>query len=91
LRSKLRNTIAQAEALKSSAEVYNAFDIVGDIVVLKLPDPSANNAQAVAKSVMRCHKKVKAVFMQQSSVGGEYRLRKLTCIGGENRTLTRHK
>jgi tRNA (guanine37-N1)-methyltransferase len=40
---------------------------------------------------MSIHRNVQAVFAQESSVKGEYRLRKLTCIGGENRTHTQHK
>lgn len=90
MRIKLKNALAQAEA-SYPIKVYNAFDIIGDIAVLKLPNPSADTAKAVANTIMDIHKNVRAVFAQESSVNGEYRLRKLTCIGGENRTCTQHK
>jgi tRNA (guanine37-N1)-methyltransferase len=91
LRTTLKNALGQVRKPDNPINVYNAFDIVGDIVVLKLPHPTTSNAKVVAETLMSIHRNVQAVFAQESSVKGEYRLRKLTCIGGENRTHTQHK
>ena len=40
---------------------------------------------------MACNKGVKTVLTQASKISGEYRLRTLVCIGGENRTTTVHR
>ena len=81
--------------LKSSPEgslgFYNAFDIIGNIAIFKLPDSSAAKADAVARAIMNRHKNVKTVFTQTSAVTGDFRLRNLMFVAGENRTYTVHK
>ena len=81
--------------MKSFAEgslgVYNAFDIIGNIAIFKLPDSSAAKAEAVAEAIMNRHKNVKTVFVQTSAVTGDFRLRNLMFVAGENRTYTVHK
>ena len=86
MRKRLRETVAHG-----AAGVYNSFDIVGDIAITKLPNPSPTNAEAVADAIMRVHRNVKAVFAQTSPVAGELRLRMLAHLAGENRTRTVHR
>jgi tRNA (guanine37-N1)-methyltransferase len=71
--------------------VYGSFDIVGDIAIIRLSSASEKNAKKIADAVMSVHGNVKAVLAQTSRVGGEFRLRRLTYIAGENRTNTVHK
>jgi tRNA (guanine37-N1)-methyltransferase len=91
LGKKLRQRIGYVATEDGSARVYNSFDIVGDIAITKLLDASAENLNVVAKGIMGCNKGVKTVLAQASRVSGDYRLRKLNCIGGEEKTLTIHK
>ncbi len=91
MRRKLRQTLSQTAEPTADLQAYNSFDIVGDIAITKLPDPSPANAQAIAQAIMRRHKKVKTVFAQTSGVAGNYRLRKLQHLAGENGTYTVHK
>ncbi len=72
-------------------KVSGSLDIVGDIAITKLPNFSLEKVSAAAFAIMNSNKGVKTVLAQTSKVSGEYRLRKLTCIGGENRTRTIHK
>lgn len=72
-------------------KVSGALDIVGDIAITKLPNFSPERAAASANSIMNSNKSVKTVLAQTSKVSGEFRLRNLTCIGGENKTRTIHK
>jgi len=71
--------------------VYNAFDIIGDIAIIKLPKASEAKAEDVAEAIMNRHKSVKTVFVQASAVTGDFRLRSLMHVAGENRTVTVHK
>jgi tRNA (guanine37-N1)-methyltransferase len=86
LKKRLRKTLANA-----SVSVYNSFDIVGDIAITKLPDSSPANAKATAEAITKVHRNVKAVFAQTTPVAGDFRLRGLTHIAGENRTRTVHR
>ncbi|MCX8153436.1 MAG: class I SAM-dependent methyltransferase family protein [Candidatus Bathyarchaeota archaeon] len=73
-------------------KVYNSFDIVGDIAIIKLPsNATEKEAQLVSKTIMNRHKNVKTVLLQTSPVMGELRLRRLIHLAGENRTITVHK
>ena len=70
---------------------YNSFDTVGDIAITKLPDSSNETAKAIAREILDCNKGIKTVLAQSSKVSGDYRLRKLTYIDGEEKTRTTHK
>ena len=86
----MRETLAKAFSDGSSG-VFNAFDIIGDIAIFKLPNHSAAKVEDVAKAIMNRHKNVKTVFFQTSGVTGDFRLRSLMLVAGENRTSTVHK
>ncbi len=75
-----------------STKVYNSYDIVGDIAVIKAPNDDAENAKKAAEAIMKLYpRKIKAVFMQTSAVQGDFRVRQLKFLAGENRTVTVHK
>ncbi|MCS7096280.1 MAG: class I SAM-dependent methyltransferase family protein [Candidatus Bathyarchaeota archaeon] len=71
--------------------IYNSFDIIGDIAVIRLNEYSKKYGQLIAQAIMKMHHNVKVVLGQISPVHGEFRLRKLEHLVGENRTTTIHK
>ena len=73
------------------SRVYSSYDIVGDIAIIRLTSASKKNAKRIADAVMSVHGSVKTVLAQTGAVGGDFRLRNLTYIAGENRTITVHK
>lgn len=86
LKKKLTSTLSQ-EAL---GKVVSSFDLVGDIAIIKAPaDPV--DAEAIAKQLMAVHKCVKTVLAQSSPVRGDHRVRELTLLAGENKTVSRYK
>lgn len=87
LREKLLKVLSQSE-LKM---LYNSFDIIGDIAVLKVPRALEDKSELIANAVMRMNKHVKTVLCQVSPVSGDYRLRELKWLCGEKRTETVHK
>jgi tRNA (guanine37-N1)-methyltransferase len=72
-------------------KVYNSFDIIGDIAIIRAPNASPVDSQAAAKTIMTVHRNVKTVLLQASPVAGELRLRSLTHVAGENKTRTVHR
>ena len=70
--------------------VYRSYDIVGDIAIIRLTDASEKYAEKIADAVMSVHRNVKTVLAQKGAVSGEFRLRNLTHVAGENRTTTVH-
>jgi tRNA (guanine37-N1)-methyltransferase len=72
-------------------KVYNSFDVVGDIAIIRLPSTSQVNAQKAANAIMSRHRNVKTVLLQASPVAGDLRLRRLTHVAGENKTSTVHR
>jgi len=75
-----------------STKIYNSYDIVGDIAVIKTPLDDEENAKKAADAIMNLyHHRVKTVFMQTSAVHGDFRVRHLKFLAGENHTVTVYK
>jgi len=87
LKEKLSATLP-AEALK---KVYNSFDIVGDIAIMKTAGASQQEAQAVANQILSIHKNIKTVLTQTSAIKKGYRTRGLKLLAGENKTTATYK
>jgi tRNA (guanine37-N1)-methyltransferase len=86
LRKRLREKLSNALPPEQLGEIYSSFDIIGDLAIIKVPDPT--NAEATAKQIMATHKNLKAVYSQTSGVRGEFRVRELKLLAGENKTTT---
>ncbi|MDH5267607.1 MAG: class I SAM-dependent methyltransferase family protein [Candidatus Bathyarchaeota archaeon] len=71
--------------------IYKSYDIVGDIAVIRVPEPLKQRSKIIAEAVIESHKQVKAVWRQTSSVSGDFRLRDLDFVLGERKTETLHK
>lgn len=91
MRKRLRKNLSGVLSSEELGKVYNSFDIVGDIAIIRLPSASSVVAQTVADAIMSRHKDVKTVLLQASPVSGDLRLRRLTHITGQNKTRTVHR
>ena len=87
----LKQVLSSILTPEETAQVYSAFDQVGDIVIIKIPDDLAAKKQVIAKAILANVKTAKAVFAQVSAVKGDYRVRDLEFLAGENRTITEYK
>ncbi len=65
--------------------------MIGDIIIIKIPNDNIINAQKVANQIMSIYKGLKTVFVQTSPITGDFRVRKLTLVAGENKTSTKYK
>ncbi|MEM2080678.1 MAG: class I SAM-dependent methyltransferase family protein [Candidatus Bathyarchaeia archaeon] len=91
MRKRLRRTLAEVLPAEEAHKVYNSFDIIGDIAIIKLPVNASEKAQVVAKTIMSIHRNVKTVLLQTGPVAGDFRLRDLKHVAGENKTSTIHR
>jgi tRNA (guanine37-N1)-methyltransferase len=87
LRDKLSGGLPSEELLK----VYNSFDVVGDIAIIKIPSNNTANSEAIAKQIISSQKNIKTVLTPVTRITGDYRVRKLKLLAGENKTSTTHK
>ena len=87
----MRKILSEFLPPDESVYIYNSYDIVGDIAILRLTDKSRRHSQIIAEAIMSVHKNVKTVLVQTSPVHGDFRLRKLEYIAGENKVTAVHK
>ena len=87
LKQALKSVLSETEI----NEVFSSFDIIGDIVIIKIPDSMSTKKQLIADAILSKVKPVRSVFMQSSPVQGDFRVRGVEYIAGENRTLTIYK
>ena len=67
-----------------------SFDIFGEIAVLRLVEDLRNYEKEIAEALLLSHTNIKTVCLD-SGVQGEFRLRNLRLIGGENNFVSIHK
>lgn len=91
MRKRLRKILSPVLSPEDIDNIYNSFDVVGDIAIIRLPSTSKVDAQIVGNAIMSQHKNVKTVLLQSSPVTGNLRLRRLAYVAGENKTNTIHR
>ena len=67
-----------------------SLDVIGDIYVMKFADELLPHSAEIGSAVLSAHKGAKVVALDRG-VQGEFRIRKLDVIAGEERTTTVHK
>jgi tRNA (guanine37-N1)-methyltransferase len=91
LRRRLRKILSEVLPKYEVLYVYNSYDIVGDIAILRLTEKAMKHSQIIAEALMGVHKNVKTVLAQTGPVLGDFRIRKLEHLAGENKTVTVHR
>jgi tRNA (guanine37-N1)-methyltransferase len=89
LRKRLRDKLSESLPPDQIRRVYSSFDIVGDIAIIK--HNKVQNPEAVAKQIMAIHKNIKTVLTPVTRIEGDFRVRELSLLAGENKTSTIHK
>jgi tRNA (guanine37-N1)-methyltransferase len=91
LKRRLRKILSEALPPDELTYVYNSYDIIGSIAIIRLTGASQKYNQIIADAIMKVHKNVRTVLAQTSPVRGDFRLRDLEFVAGEDRTVTVHK
>lgn len=76
---------------KEASELYGAFDQIGDIIVIRIPDSLLSKKKTIGEILLQKLKTAKSVFYQSSPVEGDFRIRNLELLAGEDKTETEYK
>jgi len=71
-------------------ELPTSYNIIGNIILIKLPGNLLKHQREIGESLLKTNKNIKTVCLTQP-VSGEFRIRDIKVIAGENRTKTTHK
>lgn len=70
-------------------ELPTSYDIVGSVILIKLPKTLSKYEKIIGKALLETHKNIQTVCLIDP-VSGELRTRTITIIAGKNQTLTTH-
>lgn len=75
---------------KEIEDLKTSFDIIGDIVIVEIPENLEEKKSKIGKATLEFTKR-KSVYMKKSAIHGTIRIRDLELIAGENNPVTIHK
>lgn len=87
LKQAMIGILTEAEA----AEIYGAFDQIGNIIILRIPDSLLSKKKLIGEILLEKVKTAKSVYCQSSPVEGSYRIRQIELLAGEDKTETEYK
>jgi tRNA (guanine37-N1)-methyltransferase len=91
LRKRLREKLSETLPAETLSKIYNSFDVIGDIAIIKIPPSNISNAEKVAKQIMAVHRNIRTVLTPVTRITGDFRVRELRLLAGESKTNTIHK
>ena len=87
----LKKTLESVLSTKESDELISAFDQIGHIIIIRIPDSLISKKKLIGETLLEQVKSAKSIFYQSSSVDGEFRTRDLEILAGEDKTETEYK
>ncbi len=73
------------------AKVPQAFDIIGDIVVIDIPPQIKAYQTVIGEALLQTQKNVKTVLSKAGDISGVFRVRDYDFVTGEHKTQTVHR
>ena len=87
----LKKTLDSLLTPKESDELISAFDQIGSIIIVRIPDLLLPKKKLIGETLLEQVKSAKSIFYQSSSVDGEFRTRDLEILAGDDKTETEYK
>ena len=87
----LKKALEDVLTKKESDELISAFDQIGEIIIVRVPDTLLSKKKIIGKALLDDVKIVRSVFYQASAVSGDFRTRDLEILAGEDNTETEYK
>jgi len=87
----LKKSLENILSLQESEELISAFDQIGDIIIVRIPDSLLPKKKLIGETLLKEVKIAKSVFYQSSAVEGDFRTRNLEILAGEDTTETEYK
>lgn len=86
LKDYLKNKISPQRIL----DIKRSFDIIGDIVILEIPEELENEKYVIGDAALKFTKR-RTVYRKKGNIEGVIRTRELEFLAGENSSITIHK
>lgn len=87
----LKKSLENVLSPKESEELISAFDQIGDIIIVRIPDSLLSKKKIIGETLLEEVKIARSVFYQASAVEGDFRTRNLEILAGEDNTETEYK
>jgi len=87
----LKRVLQDVLSEKENEQLISAFDQIGDIIIVRIPDSLVSKKQVIGKTLLEQVSTANSVFYQSSPVEGDFRTRQLEVIAGEDKTQTEYK
>jgi len=88
---KLSDALAEFLSPKELEMIISSFDIIGDIAIMEIPDTLEPKERQIGEALLKVHKNLRTVLKKLGPMEGEYRVRKVKVIAGEERAETEYK
>lgn len=76
---------------QESEELFSAFDQIGDIIVIRIPDSLLSKKKVIGETLLKEVSTARSILYQSSDVTGDFRTRSLELLAGEDKTETEYK
>ena len=87
----LKKALEKILSEKESEELFSAFDQIGNIIIVRIPDSLISKKKIIGETLLEQVKTANSVYYQSSSVGGDFRIRDIELIAGDDNTVTEYK
>ncbi len=87
----LKKALEDILTVKEREELVSAFDQIGNIIIIRIPEPLLSKKKIIGKTLLDEVSIAKSVFYQSTAVEGDFRTRSLEILAGEDNTETEYK
>lgn len=70
--------------------VPRAYDLIGDIAVLEIPDELSSHRETIGRVFHEVHRNFSTILAKKGAISGTTRVREYQCLAGEDKTDTIH-
>ncbi|TFG08840.1 class I SAM-dependent methyltransferase family protein [Candidatus Thorarchaeota archaeon] len=86
----LEEALEDKLSVKELGYLPRAYDLIGDIAVLEIPDEIRDHAEAIGQAFHEIHPNFSTVLAKHGAIGGTRRVREYEHLHGEDKTHTIH-
>jgi tRNA (guanine37-N1)-methyltransferase len=88
---RLKDALSGFLGPEELSSVIGSFDIIGDIAIMEIPEGLEPKEKLIGTALLGVHRNLRTVLKKLGPMEGEYRVRKLACIAGPERTETTYR
>ncbi len=88
---KLEDALSGILSPSELDSLIGSFDLIGDIAIIEIPDALEPKEKEIGAALLSVHKTLKTVLKKLGPMEGEFRVRRVKPIAGEERTTTLYK